>query len=555
MKNYDFIIIGAGICGAAAAKELAQNNRKVLLIEAGADRMEERIQMSGDFARTTRKTPGSPYSKEGQFAESPDYHEKTDNVNTGYYKFDIENGKFVNVFKSTYQRISGGSTWHWLGNVPRFVPSDFKMYDLYKRGKNWPITYDELEEYYCKAEWEIGVSGNHEKWDNYLGAYRSRPYPMSEIWESYSDTQVIKKVDGKIIEGSKIKILPTPQARNSENYDGRPPCAGNSSCVPICPIQAKYDASVHIKKSINLGVEIIYNTVVYKLKTDENNRISVIHCKTLEGETEIQLDISTSVILAAHTIENARILLHSGIANSSGLVGKNLMDHAQGYVTAKAFEKLYPFRGPLTTSGIDVYRDNEDRNKLAGFRLSIGNDGWGRILSPKDILRDLILHGFEGDALTKELEERITRLIRISFSTEVEPNENNRIELSKELDKHGIPKPKITFKISRYNIDSFRKARKIAKEIFTELGCSEINLNDNGEGDYQSYSGAGHIIGTTCMGDDPEKSVVDKYCRSHDIDNLIIVGASVFPTSGTANPTLTALAVTYMAIDKLISNE
>lgn len=554
MESYDYIIIGAGICGAAAAKELTLKNKKVLILEAGEDRSKDRIQMSGEYAKTSRKTPGSPYLSIDGFVDSPDYRENVEDNSKGYYDFNRKDNSFVGVFKSTYQRISGGSTWHWLGNVPRFVPNDFKMKDKYCIGKNWPISYDELEPFYCKAEWEIGVSGNHEKWDGYLGAYRSKPYPMSEIWESYSDTLIINKVEGKTIQGSKVNVLPTPQARNSENYDGRPPCAGNSSCVPICPIQAKYDATVHVRQAVNLGADIKFNTLVYKLEVDDTGLINKIHCKTPGGELPISTGHAT-VILAAHTIESARLLLYSKISNSSGLMGKNLMDHAQGYVTAIANEKVYPYRGPLTTSGIDIFRDSQTRKDHAGFRLSIGNDGWGRIMSPKDVLRELILQGFEGDELTKLLEERITRLIRISFSTEVLPNEENRIELSEETDEHGIPKPKIIFEISDYNIKAFKKARQVAKEIFETFGCLKINDNDQGEKDYVKYSGAGHIIGTTCMGDKPSESVVDKYCRSHDNKNLIIVGASVFPTSGTANPTLTALALTYFAIDKHLSIE
>ncbi|MBC2845074.1 GMC family oxidoreductase [Winogradskyella flava] len=555
-KKYDYIIVGSGICGSIAAYFLAKFNKTVLLLEAGETRDKDRIEMSGRYARTSRKTPGSPYVKENQFADSPDFHENIKNNNSeknkNFYVFDIENNKFKNVFKSTYQRITGGSTWHWLGNVPRFIPSDFKMNSIYRVGKDWPITYHDLETYYCIAENEIGVSGNHEKWNKYLGAYRSKSFPMSEIWECYADTLFIKKVDGKSINGKEIRILPTPQARNSENYDGRPACAGNSSCVPICPIQAKYDATVHIKKALKTGnVDIIDNAVVNKLIENENKEIIALSYLTLNNN-KVEIDTKTAkVILAANSIEIPRLLLNSGIANSSDQVGRNLMDHAQGYVTALTNEKIYPFRGPLTTSGIDAFRDGEQRKELSAFRISIGNDGWGRIKSPNAVVRELIIkENLLGSKLYNAVEEKVTRMIRMSYSTEVLPNKNNRVTLSDIKDNIGIRKPKISFNISKYNADAFEVAKEVCTKIFNEVGVSELSTNDN-----RDYSGAGHIMGTTCMGNDPEKSVVNDYGNSHDNHNLYIIGPSVFTTSGTANPTLTAVALTIRTIDHLLNNK
>ena len=554
--KYDYIIVGSGICGSIAAYFLAKSDKKILLIEAGEKRDNDRINMSGRYAKTSRKTPGSPYFKKNQFAESPDFKESVNqrNIkdNNNFYVFDIENDKFKNVFKSTYQRIAGGSTWHWLGNVPRFVPNDFKIKTTYGVGKDWPISYADLEPYYCIAETEIGVSGNHEKWNNYLGAYRSEPFPMSEIWECYADTLFIKNVDGKKIKGKEIKILPTPQSRNSENYQGRPPCAGNSSCVPICPIQAKYDATVHLNKAIKTGnVEIIYNAVVNKLIENKTKEIVNLSYLTYNNKEITISTINAKVILAANSIEISRLLLNSNIANSSDQVGRNLMDHAQGYVNALTKKKIFPFRGPLTTSGIDAFRDGKERKDYSPFRISIGNDGWGRIKSPNAVVRELIIkENLSGDKLFKAVGEVVTRMVRMSYSTEVLPNENNRVTLSDENDKIGIKKPKISFNITKYNEDAFKVAKEICTKIFNEVGVSILSTNDNHE-----YSGAGHIMGTTCMGEDSKKSVVDHYGKTHDNQNLFIVGPSVFPTSGTANPTLTAVALTIRTIDQLLNHK
>ena len=144
------------------------------------------------------------------------------------------------VFKSTYERRVGGTTWHWLGNCPRLLPSDFKSESLYGFGKNWPIDYETLEPWYCQAEKELGVAGDHEQLNGLFGAHRSEAFPMNRIWPSYSDLKVAEALQDSAHRWPEYNDEPmvlfcTPQARNSVPYDGRPVCTGNSSCVPICP--------------------------------------------------------------------------------------------------------------------------------------------------------------------------------------------------------------------------------------------------------------------------------------------------------------------------------
>ena len=112
------------------------------------------------------------------------------------------------------------------------------MYELYGVGVDWPLSYEDFEKFYVEAEYELGVSGNHEEWQGFKGAHRSQPFPMSEIWDCYGDTQVAATINKVTVDGIRLRMMRTPQARNSQPYDGRPPCAGNSTCDPICPIGA-----------------------------------------------------------------------------------------------------------------------------------------------------------------------------------------------------------------------------------------------------------------------------------------------------------------------------
>ena len=550
---FDIVIIGGGVAGSMLAykvKKLAPE-LKILILEAGRDRSKERSEMALAFAASVVKSPISAYDKNADIllASPADVHD--------YYDPSSD------IFKSTYLRTGGGTTWHWLGNTPRHLPNDFKLFSKYNIGVDWPIEYSDLEKYYSEAETEMGVSGNHEEWNNFIpGAFRSKEYPMPMIWPSYLETVIKKNIDGAEIENEKITIRSTPQARNSQPYEGRPPCAGNSSCVPICPIGAKYDGMVHVRKAKALGVEIFYEAAVQKIETDLSDRLSTIHFfdwahaeKTVSGSV---------VVLAANAIESSILLLFNRLAGGSGLVGKNLMDHPQGYGVGIFKEPLFTFRGPPTTSGIDVFRDGEFRKDSAAFRISIGNDGWSRFFrkdNPKkmDNLEFLIEEKFGdkdfviGKKLKETIAQTITRIFRFSYSTEMLPHPDNQVQLGSILDPiTKLPRPKLNFVIDRegdYNKKAFQMAGRVLTGLFQGLQVPEKDFEV--QNDPAIFSGAGHIMGTLRMGKEPKTSVVSENLRSYDHSNLFILGSGVFPTACTANPTLTIAALALRLADHL----
>jgi choline dehydrogenase-like flavoprotein len=546
-EDADVAVIGAGVAGAIIAEKLALRGLRVVVLEAGSDG-EDRASLVRAFAMATQKSPRSPYSDVD--VSSP--------VASPEGEGDYEQGDSSFHFKSGYLRRVGGTTWHMLGNMPRHLPADFKMRSRYGVGVDWPIGYDDLEPWYGEAESELGVSGDHEEWDGLHGAHRSRPFPMTKIWPSYGDLYVAGAIGGLSIDGKALKLMSTPQSRNSRPYDGRPACAGNSSCVPICPIGAKYDGSVHVRKAIKAGADIRRQSVVDRIVLDPANlRVKSLHYLDWSSFPACQRRSMRAkiVVLAAHAVETPRLLLLSadpdcapaGVANGSGEVGKNLMDHLQGQISCLVADPIFPFRGPLTTSGIDEFRDGEFRSEHAAFRMSLGNDGMARTESPVQTLRGLLDAGMLGAELTAALRENVSRHFRISYSTEQLPSASNCVTLSEKTDEFGLRLPKLTVGLDNYNRAAFAHAQRVIGMIFDRLGATKRVPPK----DLDTYSGAGHIMGTTRMGSDAKTSVVDVDCRTHQHDNLYIVGASVFPTCGTANPTLTVAALALRAADEI----
>lgn len=542
---YDVVVVGAGVAGALMAWKLAAAGRRVVVLEAGPER--DRVELVGAFARSLSKGSSSPYLGSPVDVQAPSPVES--NKGKDHY---LQDGP--DDFKSTYERLAGGTTWHWLGNTPRFLPNDFRTWSLYGVGVDWPITYDDLEPYYVAAEQQLGVAGDGAEWDGLFGAWRSAPYPMPPIWRTHSDEVVARSLDGRTFDGTKVRMRITPQARNSIPYQGRPPCAGNSSCVPICPIAAKYDATVHIRlaSALRTPAEFRMRCVVTRLVADETGRIVRVDYDewSPKGKRRERRTVTADlVVVAAHAIETALLLLDSGLA-PSGPVGRHLMDHPQGYGGAILPEPVYGFRGPPVVSGIDEFRDGDFRSHRAAFRISLGNDGWGRLQPLDGFVHDQIFSAkLLGPELRRSVNERGIRMFRMSFSTEMLPDPDNRVVVG-DHDSKGNPQPKIHFFVPDYNLQSFETANGLLKKMFRRLGAPDTDTAFSYPA--SKFSGAGHIVGTCRMGAAAKDSVVDQFGRAHEHPNLYLVGAATFPTNGTANPTLTLAALTLRTADAIL---
>ncbi len=530
MIESDVLIVGAGLAGGLMADRLAAAGLKVAVLEAGPRIARE--DAFETYLAAPIKVPESPYP----LLEDADHPIVMD---PGHWYRQAG----PDPFKSTYLKLVGGTTWHWLGTCVRYLPADFRMRSLFGRAVDWPLSYDDLEPYYLAAEHELGVACDDAR---DLGSPRSGPYALPPIAQSHVD-----RVMARALSGTPWTVDPTPQARNSVEYGGRPACCGSASCIPICPVQAKYDAMVHLERAEGSGAVIHERCTATRIETGEAGLVSGVRYRRPDGSGGVaQARIH---VIAAHGIESPRLLLNSpapgashAVANRSGQVGRNLMDHPIQLSWALAGEPVWPYRGPLSTSAIEVTRDGAFRSERSSLRIEIGSNGWSWPTGGVQTLAGtLFARGLKGAELRRAMAEHASRHVRLASLTEQLPEAENRVTLDgSERDVHGVPLPRIHYRVGRYARDGLEEARRIHDAIFARLGATEIAHRED-------FEGAGHIVGTCRMGDDPLASVVDPDLRCHDHANLFIVGSSVFPTSSTANPSLTIAALALRAADTI----
>ena len=261
-------------------------------------------------------------------------------------------------------------------------------------------------------------------------------------------------------------------------------------------------------------------------------------------------------VLAANAVETPRLLLHShspalpnGVANRSDQVGRNLMDHPLQLSWALAKDPVWPYRGPISTSGIENLRDGPQRSAQASVRTQISADGWswptGGLLT---LAQGLAKQGYRGKELRYKVTEISSKELQLASMGEQLPNPENRIfPDSTDYDRYGVPLPRIHYRVDEYTLAALSDAKTMHNEIFAKMNASQVQHRDQ-------FEGAGHLMGTCRMGNDPDTSVVDPFGRCHDHHNLFIMGAGAFPTSSTANPTLTIVALTLRMVPEIIAS-
>jgi len=625
--QFDVVIIGAGVSGNTIAWQLGLAGKKVLILEAGVAVPDSREEYMENFYLALAKTPEAPYpaiagrkSVNGQITQPNPADLPTPRAtvlgiggapDTSYLvqarpdgKTNPPTGDKGNVrglqFSSTYERIGGGTSWHWLGTSLRELENDIQMKTKYDVFWDWPVTYTEMQELWAQAEKAIGVAASTVQQEplevvglKYPPGYQ---YPMGPIPMSIVDQTVSTGVAGLQVPGMldgdgdtrmyDVFVTPTPQGRNSEPYQDRRVCAGNTNCIPICPIQAKWDPTVTLGEALDTGnVTVSYQSVAVNIAVEGKSvtRIDyLVWSRDASGKLTSEKKSVTGklYVLAAHAIENAKLLLMSndkkGICNRSDQVGRNLMYHVL-YLSWALInpndDPIWGYRGPLATSGIESLRDGDFRKYRSSFRMEIGNEGWNFSSSdPYNTTMDYIQgtnnallnpdkQRLGGLALVQKLNSLLTRQFRIGVMFDQAPLAENRVTLDPtHTDGLGLPRPHIEYGLDPYTMEGFRVAADVCSKVYERMGATEFTTTGvGGTGDFTykgknyHYYGAGHVMGTHRMGPTPDTSVVDASQRSHDVPNLWIVGSGSFPTVATANPTLTLMGLAFKSAGSILA--
>lgn len=647
--EYDVVIVGAGMVGAVLSKFLTQAGKKVLLLEAGKSEAQtyHGYQSYVDRSYLLPGLPNAPYAQnnESGMPGIPFPADKESDPTAWFNPADqywLQKGPVP--FGSDYARVLGGTSLHWLGIAMRHVPRDFELKERYRHGLNWPLSYQELEPYYRRAEYELGVSADVQE-QTYCGVTFSDGYvfPMESFPMTYLDYALNEDIKGMVFEDCgetfPIQIVPVPQARNGDpNPDARinsmvamegplnwqaqhpdreeypdPPyqpignpsvrgvglgdrCEGNSSCIPICPVQAKYNSQKSLMQAKQKHLELKTQCVASRIIKDEHSELisglEYIHYGVSPESPHTTHTVTAKIyVIAAHSVETAKLCLMSDVANSSDQMGRNLMDHPYINFSGLYPRKIWGYRGPDVTGGMPLMRDGNFRSERAAFRTDIGNWGWvfpkG---SPYKLVDDFVeKDGLYGRKLREKLEDEGPRHMRIGYLIEQLPDPNNRVTLADkegnvERDALGLPRPVIHYDLDDYTLAGMAAAKKLTEQIFNTVGIemqpqsrgsgtkvyhckhdgktkavSDDDKDKDGKGARDNkqvfqFFGSGHLIGTHIMGRDDQQdtTVVNSWQQTHDHENLFLAGCGSLPTSATANPSLTMTAMTFRTLDKIL---
>ncbi|GAB2700960.1 GMC family oxidoreductase [Kitasatospora kifunensis] len=592
-RRWDVIVVGAGFAGSLVAQKLGEQGWRVLVLEAGhgaPDAGSGHQDAVEAYRSAMAKVPNAPY-RTSAVAPSADILDLSGSPEGGYRA----DGYFVQrgplPYASGYLRANGGTGLTWTGLTPRMHPEDFRAGD-FGQGRNWPIGYDELEPYYRAAEREIGVAADAEEQREGVGLPLPDGYefPMRAIPRSYLDQVMADALDGKCVQDpteetpTPLRVVGTPHARNGRPNPGAVDgamegavgsgklCAGYASCVPICPSQAKY-TPLRTQARWGGSVTLVTRAVVSRVRIGGNGRVTGVDYRTYEGDDQPTAVAARTaeadlVVLAAHAIENAKLLLASGAANSSDQVGRNLMDHPVLLTWGLMPQQVGAYRGPGSTSGLEGFRFGAARARRAPFRVEIGNWGWTWALGPPDGRVAELLRsggpqgrGLFGPQLRRTLGDRIGREFAFQFEMEQDADPANRVTIDdRHRDALGNPRPVLHYDLSEYVKRGIAAAKTVSDQLFALLGAEDHTRFEPGPAwpgyfEYQgrpyAYRAAGHGAGTHIMGDSPATSVVDQWQRCWDHPNLYAVGCGSMPTVATSNPSLTMAALALRSAERM----
>jgi choline dehydrogenase-like flavoprotein len=532
-ETVDFVVVGSGAAGGVMARELSQAGFTVVVLEQGP-----RLG-PGDFEHDELK-----YAYLSGITNDPTVSPQTFRDDPGKPAERVRMGNSL-----VYARIVGGSSAHYTANFWRFHENDFHERSLLggipgTGFADWPISYQELEPYYSKVEWEIGVSGL--AYASPFDPPRTKGYPMPPL---------PVKSSGVLMERGARKLglhpFPAPMAILSQPYRGRPGCAHCGFCIGFgCEVMAKSSTLyTMIPEAEATGrCEIRPHSYVFNVPLDKRGRVTGV--QYFDRNKHERLQKARAVVLSANGAETSRLLLNSasgrfpqGLANSSGLVGKYLMFNQGSQVHAQFEHELNEYKSVQVTRILHDFYDADPKrgfyggggidarmgSQPLGWALTSGGDlpGWGSEYKAR-------LEGFSRSMVTAG---HCTSLAQ----------ETNSVSIDPELkDAWGIPAIRVTYKDHPDDLATAKFLQDRALEIMQAAGAQKTWRTAP-----RLARGGVHLLGTCRMGNDPAGSVVDKYHRTHDVRNLFLCDGSSFVTSGRGQPTMTIQALAFRAADHI----
>lgn len=530
----DFVIVGSGAAGGVMARELSRAGFAVVVMEQGPRFRPQ------DFEHDELK-----YWLANGITNDPAVSPQT------YRKTPTDAARKIGAGQTNplwYARMVGGSSVHFTGNFWRFHPVDFKERSLLggipgSAFADWPITYDELEPYYTKVDWEIGVSGLAGAHPN--EPHRSKPYPMPPM---------PVKSSGVLLERGARRLglhpFPAPLAINSVPYRGRAACVHCGFCMGFgCEVQAKASTLYTMIPEAEATGRCEVRTASYVFRVATNRRARATGVHYFDADQHEKFQAAKAVVLCANGAETPRLLLMSasarfpqGLANSSGLVGKYLMFN-QGADTYGVFEhELNEFKSVQATR---LVHDFYDADPKRGF---YGGGGIDARIGPNPILWSL--NGPNGASWGKSYKDHLRSFPRTMLAeshTTSLPVETNSVTLDPNVkDAWGMPAIRCTHKEHPDDMKFAAWLQERAAAILDAAGAQKIWRVPVLEFDLSP-----HLLGTCRMGNDPARSVVDRFHRAHDVANLFVCDGSSFVTSGRGQPTMTIQALAFRAAEHI----
>ena len=523
----DVLIVGAGASGAAVAWSLAETRMHILCLEQGG-------WMRPDEYPSTRRDWEQLAARE--YSPSPNIRARPED----YPINDVDSPIAIVNFNGV-----GGSTVMYAAHFPRLHPSDFRTRTLDGVGDDWPIDYPKLEPFFALNDRMMGVAG----------LAGDPAYPRHELPLPPVPLGSVGGTMARAFNALGWHWWPSDSAIATREYEGREACANLGPCMTGCARGAKSSTDVtYWPAALRAGVELRTHCRVREVLVGNDGMATGVIYYDDKGIEHMQR--AHVVVLACNGVGTPRLLLNSksrafpdGLANRSGLVGKNLMLHPWGLVrgTFASGEagNIGAHLGPSSCAiwSQQFYETDTGRDFVRGYNLQVTR-GQG----PASTARYLLGH----DALPwgadhhRELRRHFGNMIGIGVCCEDLPEEVNRVTLDPALtDSSGIPAPRITYRLGENSRRMLDHGVARAVEALQAAGATDWRI------DAPLRPGGWHLLGTARMGPDPRRSVVNEWGRAHDVRNLFIVDGSVFVTGGGVNPTTTIQAVALYVADQM----